>query len=267
MGISKKVGLVLGSGGYRGFAHIGVIKVLEKHGIKISYLSGSSAGAWAAAHYALYQDVKQLAQDLVVNPTVSIPVFFDFSRRGGFINGQKFISRINQTLHKHNFSDTKIPVKLAATDLITGQPYIFEAGELAKAVCASSSVPLVFKPVSYKGHLLVDGALSNPVPVNVVREMGAQLVIAVNLYNRNEFVKKKFTMAKVVLRSTRIVMYNLAQNDIKGADVVINIDASPFNFDSGLKKYFAKTVAEELIKIGERATERMIPEIKKLLAK
>ena len=265
MATIKKVGLVLGSGGFRGFAHIGVIKTLEKHNIKINYLVGSSAGAWAAAHYALYQDSQRLEKDLVVSPSVSLPVFFDISRRGGLIGGQKFINRIDQTLHCHNFSHTKLPLKIAATDLISGQPFIFDSGELAKAVRASTSVPLVFKPVAYRGHLLVDGALSNPAPVDLARGMGADIVIAVNLYHRNEFVKKKFTMPNVVLRSTRIVMYNLARNDEKGADVVINIDASTFNFDSGLKKYFAKEIAEKLIKIGERATEKAIPEIKKLL--
>jgi len=265
MSNQKTVGLVLGSGGFRGFAHIGVIRVLEKHGIPINYLSGSSAGAWAAAHYALYQDSKKLAQDLVVNPTISLPVFFDISRSGGIIGGQKFFQRIEQTLHHHVFADTKIPVKIATTDLITGQPFVFNSGELAKAVLASAAVPLVFKPVAHQGHLLVDGALSNPVPVNLVREMGANIVIAVNLYHRNEFIKKKFTMPKVVMRSTRIVMYNLAQNDIKNADVIIDIDASPFNFDSGFKKYFAKEIAEKLIKIGEKAAEKIIPEIKRLL--
>ena len=265
MSSRKKVGLALGSGGFRGFAHIGVIKTLKKHGIPIDYLTGSSAGAWVAAHYAIFRDEKKLEQDLVVNPKANVSVFFDLSRHGGLINGQKFARRIDQTLENRNFSDAKIPVKIATTDLISGQPFFFDSGELSRAVRASSSVPLVFKPLVYRGHLLVDGALSNPVPTSLVREMGADIVIAVNLYHRNEFVKKKFTMPKVVLRSARIVLYNLAQNDVKSADLVIDIDASEFNFDSGLKKYFSPAIAAELVKIGEKAAERMIPTIKEKL--
>jgi len=262
----KKIGLALGSGGFRGFAHIGVIKALKKHGIPVDYISGSSAGAWVAAHYALFLDAEKLENDLVVNPKVSMPVFLDFSYRGGLVNGQKFTNRIKQTLKNKDFSDTKIPIQIAATDLVSGQSAVFSDGDLARAVRASSSVPLVFKPVAYRGQLLVDGGLSNPVPVGLVREMGADIIIAVNLYHRNEFIKKKFTMAKVVLRSTRIVLHNLARHDIEDADFVISVDTSSFNFDSGLKKYFSTAIAAQLIKIGEKAAEKAIPEIKKRLA-
>jgi len=262
----KTVGLALGSGSFRGFAHIGVLKSLLKHNIPIDYLTGSSIGAWVAAYYAVFQDTKKLEADLSAQPADNLPMLFDFSLTGGFIGGGKVSDVLEKGLKHHNFSDAKTPLKIVATDLVGGQPYIFENGDIARAVRASISVPLVFKPLPYKGHLFVDGGLSNPIPCDLVRSMGADVVIGVNLYHKNEFINKKFTMPTVVLRSTRIVLHNLAKSDIKKADVIIEPDTSVVVKRQGFQKYFTKEVTDNLIKIGEKATDRMIPKIKKLLA-
>lgn len=262
----KTVGLALGSGAFRGFAHIGVLKSLIKHGIPIDYLSGASIGAWIAAYYAVSEDVKKVEAALASKPTDNLPMFFDFSFFGGFIDGGKINVALEKGLKHHVFSKLKIPLKIVATDLVSGQPYVFETGDIARAVHASISVPLVFRPVSHKGKLFVDGGLSNPIPCNLVRDMGADVVIGVNLYHKNEFVNRKFTMSQVVLRSTRIVLHNLALADIKGADVIIGPDTSSFLKEQGFQKYFTSEVAAELIKIGEQATNKMIPKIRKLLA-
>jgi len=261
----KTIGLALGSGVYRGFAHIGVLKVLEKHNIPVDYLSGSSIGAWVAAYYALTKDIKRFEHETLSRPLDSLPMFFELSLTGGFINGSKLTTYLEKSLYHRNFSAAKIPLRIVATDLTSGQPFIFKTGNLALATRASMSVPLIFKPVPHQGKLLVDGGLSSPVPCDLVRKMGADIVIGVNLYHKNEFVERKFTMPNIMLRSTRIAMYNLAQIDVRAADIIISPDTSPIIKVQGLGKYFTKEVADRLIKIGEQAAEKAIPAIKKLL--
>lgn len=265
MSTRKTIGLALGSGVYRGFAHIGVINVLEKNGIPIDYLSGASIGALVAAYYAA-GGMERLTSALLDKPWDNLPLFSDFSLTGGFIGGRKLWYYLEDKLPQNRFSALKTPLQIVATDLISGQPFIFKSGNLAEAVRASISVPLVFKPVPYKDKLLVDGGLSNPVPVNLVRNMGADIVIGVNLYNKNEFVNRKFTMPNIALRTMRIALHNLSKIDGRGADVVIEPDTSSVIINGGLSKYFTKEVAAKLIAIGEAAAEKALPEIKRLLA-
>jgi len=261
----KTVGLALGSGAYRGFAHIGVLKSLIKNNITIDYLSGCSIGAWVAAYYALFEDLQKIKKDLINNQKEAISLFFDFDWSGGLIGGKKLIAYLEKNLQNCNFSDLKIPLKIVATDMSNGQPFIFDQGKVAQAVRASTSVPLIFKPFSYQGKLLIDGGLCNPVPGNLVREMGADIVIGVNLYNKNEFLVEKVNMPNVLNRIKKIILYNLSQASIPSCDVVIEPDISRFIKKSSLTKYFTKEVAEEIILIGERATDRVIPLIKSKL--
>lgn len=262
----KTIGLALSSGAFRGFAHIGVIKTLEKYKIPIDFISGSSIGAWVAAYYAVFKNIGHLESDLINNPISTLAALFDPSVVGGFINGRKLSDYLGESLGHSNFSALKIPLRIVATDLISGRPFIFKAGDVARAVKASISVPLVFKPEPHKDKLLIDGALSNPVPISAAREMGADFIIAVNLYNQNEFVNRRFTMSKIALRSMRIVIHNLAKVDVKGAAIVIEPDCSSFVKEHGLGRYFTASVIRALIKIGEKAAEKAIPRIKKLLA-
>ena len=265
----KKIGLALGSGAWRGFAHIGVLKSLLKHGIKIDFLSGSSMGALIAAYYAIFQDIDKLEKDFTVNSREKMPLFFDFSLTGGFIGGNKFTKYLDKIFLKYQFKDSLIPLQIIATDLLSGKPFIFSEGDIAQAVRASISVPLVFKPVKHKDKLLIDGGLSSPVPGDLLKKMGADLVIGVNVYHENEFIKRKFTMPKVVMRSTRIVLHNLANNAIKSKDIdiVIAPDLSPFIKTSSLSKFFTEEYILNIIKAGEEATDVKILEIKKLLNK
>lgn len=261
----KTIGLALGSGAYRGFAHIGVIKSLEKHNIPIDYLSGSSIGAWVAAYYAIFKDISVLEKDLIDNTKENLSLLFDFSWSGGFIGGQKFTTYLEKKLKHHNFLDLKIPLQIIATDLISGEPYVFKSGDVASAVRASTSVPVIFKPVQHEEKLLVDGGLSNPVPGGLVRNMGADIVIGVSLYNANEFKSQKITAPNIIVRSAMVGLYNLARADLKNVDIIIEPDTSPLARASGLSKYFTKEVADQLIVIGEKATDLVIPEIRKML--
>lgn len=261
----KTIGLALGAGGFRGFAHIGVIRSLEKHGIPIDYLSGASIGAWVAASYAIFKDSEKLETDLTDKPRENWPILLDFSRSGGLINGKKFTAFLEKSLDKHDFSNLQIPLKIVATDLITGNPHVFENGDVAQAVRASTSVPLVFKPMSFGDELLVDGGLCDPVPGDLVRGMGADIVIGANLYSKKEFIGKKLSVPDIAMRTMRIFLFNLTAESLKNSDVIINMDLSRYAKENKLSKYFTKEIADEIIKIGEKTTDKLIPRIKAML--
>jgi predicted acylesterase/phospholipase RssA len=123
----------------------------------------------------------------------------------------------------------------------------------------------MFKPVEQKEHLLVDGGLSSPVPIDNLQEFKPNITIGVNLYHKNEFVKRNFNVKNVALRSTRITLFNLSKSDIKNADIVIAPDTSEIISDPGLAKYNQKSV-EKLIKIGEEEAEKKIKDIEKLFS-
>lgn len=263
----KKFGLALGSGGFRGFAHIGVIRSLEKHGIKIDALSGSSSGAWVAASYALVKDITKLESDLTDKTRENWQMLFDVNWKSGFIVGQKFSKFLQSTFEKKHFVDTKIPLYIIASDLNTGKPYVFQEGDLTTAVRASTSVPLVFKPVELDDKVLADGGLCDPVPGKILKDKKIEIVVGVNLYNKNEFVNQTLSMTNIAIRSMRILLYNLAAESIKNCDLVINLDLSKYSSVNGLAKLFTKKISNEIINLGETETDKMIPQIKALLNK
>jgi len=259
----KKVGLALGSGGFRGPAHVGVIKALIKNGIPIDYIAGSSIGAWVGAHYALYQDVEKLENDFLKKQREKIAMFSDISRKGGLIRGEVIERFLRKLFNSAEFKNTEIPIKIVATDLVSGEAFIFQKGDLAQAVRASISIPMTFKPLAIKDKVLVDGGLSNPVPGNVVRDMGADIIIGVNLYNRYEYDKKS-SMFNVIMRGVEIILCNLSKST-HHCDILIEPDTSEFYKTSKLKKYFNDSYVEQILHQGEIATEALIPKIKDLL--
>jgi NTE family protein len=266
MSTRKTIGLALGSGAYRGFTHIGVIRSLEKHHIPIDYLSGSSIGAWVAAYYALFKNIGAIEKDLIDNQQENLSVLLDFGGTKGLIGGEKFLAYLNRKLHKADFSEAQIPLSIVATDLTAGRPYVFTEGSLAQAVRASCGVPLVFKPLEHQGKFLSDGGLSNPVPVDAVKSLGADLVIGVNLYNQHELQEPKYAQANILVRGTATLLYNLAQADMRQADIIIEPDASAFLKTNSIAKYFDRITADQLIRLGEEATDRALPDITKLLS-
>ena len=261
----KTIGLALGSGAYRGFAHIGIIRTLEKHGLPISYLSGASIGAWVAAYYSLFQDTVELEKDLVENNRENMSLLFDLNWRGGLIGGDKFLKYLDRNLQQKSFAEAKIPLRLVATDLLSARPYVFSRGRLAAAVRASTAVPVIFKPFEHDGRLLADGGMSNPIPCDLVRAMGADIVIGANLYHDNEFKTPKLNLSQLVVRSSLVMLHNLATSSLQEADVIISPDLSHIGPQNSLAKYFTPKTAKEMIAIGARAAERAVPHIKSLM--
>jgi len=261
----KTVGLALGSGGFRGYAHIGVIKAFEKHGVPIYFFSGASSGALVAAPYAIHQDIAKLEEQLMEKTRENWMMVVDPSRSGGLIAGAKFSNFLRTIIGHHSFAEANIPLRIIATDLLNGQAKIFSQGDIARAVRASTSVPLVFKPAAHEGQLLADGGLSDPVPVALLADMGADIKIAVNLYSKKEFSSKRLSLAQIAVRAMRIFLYNLAAEKVKAADVIIEVDVSRYQKDGLFSKYFSRSMTEGIMALGEKAAEKAIPQIKRLL--
>ncbi len=261
-----KIGLALGSGGFRGLAHIGVLKVLEENDIKISYLSGTSIGGLIAAHYAAFADAKELEKEISSWPIDNLYKFIDLSWSGGVVAGNKFNTFLNKKFAKLKFSNTKIPLKIMTTNLIDGQASVIASGKLSDAIRATVSIPLLFRPYKHEKALLVDGGLSSPIPIHLIKDMGADIAIGVNLYHENEFATHKFTMTKIALRSTRIVLHNLAMHDIAQADIAISPDTSSIITTNSLRQYSLAEL-KKIIKIGEDSARKEMPKIKAFLSK
>ena len=182
MGKRPKIGLALGSGSARGLSHIGVIKVLEKNKVPIDYISGTSIGALIGGHYATFLDIKELEKmalkitkrDLVKLLDVSLP-------KNSLIKGKKIRNLIQEKMGNQTFSHTKIPLTIIATDLESGKEVIMNRGKLVDAMQASISIPGIFSPVELNGKLLIDGGVTNSTPVDVVKKMGADIIIGVDL--------------------------------------------------------------------------------------
>ncbi|MCD4741659.1 MAG: patatin-like phospholipase family protein [Desulfobacteraceae bacterium] len=178
---SKKVGLALGSGSARGWAHIGVIRALAEAGVRVDYIAGTSIGALVGAVYAsggidtLEEVVLQLDWKKIAY--LSDVVF----PKSGLIDGKKIAGFIQNHLKEINIEDLPLPFCAVSTDMTTGNEIAIKEGNIIEAVRASISVPGIFTPVKKNGVFLVDGGLTNPVPVSVVRQMGADFVIAVDL--------------------------------------------------------------------------------------
>jgi len=261
-----KIGLALGSGSTRGYAHIGVIKVLEKNKIPIDFIAGCSVGAMIGSVYAFYKDSQKLEKIILSPSWRQVISFIDPSLKGGLIDGNKIRKFINDSIKKSTFNKLKIPFKVVATDFQTAEPVEISKGNVASAVQASISVPLFFKPVLLQDRMLWDGGLSESVPVETVRKMGADIVIAVNLDNKSRF-NNESDMGNnpylVALKTIKYFQYHLAKNCVKSADIVIN----PLIKDSSLLGWrkVLKGEGETGISEGQKATKLVLPTIKKII--
>lgn len=262
----KKLGLALGSGAVRGLAHIGVIKSLIKNNIPIDYIAGTSIGACVGAHYALYKDINSLQKIATEKKKEKLFTLLDPARLGGLVSGVKMEKLFDSWWNGAEFNDLKIPFQAVATELITGQKIVLNTGSLSQAARASSSIPGFFAPVNYKGKMLIDGAMSCPIPTEIVKKMGADVVIAVNLYEvdgREKSKTAKWSLDKVAIQSAQIVLNSLAKENAKQADFYISPEVDIY---SNPEKYFIGKHDLEVIEAGETATDNIIKELKKALA-
>lgn len=215
---APKIALVLGGGAARGFAHVGVIKVLEANGIVPGMVVGTSAGSVVGALYAggysgydLQKIALQLEQDGVGD--YAMP-------DRGFIKGELLQDFINRALRNRPIEKLPKTFCAVATDLRSGELMAFQRGNTGMAVRASSSVPGVFQPVKVGGRDYVDGGLVSPVPVSVARKMGADIVIAVDIAAKPAHASVNSTV-DVLLQTFAVMMQSLSRYELEQADVVI----------------------------------------------
>lgn len=177
-----KIGLALGSGAARGWAHIGIIQALEEMGIHVDVVAGCSIGAYVGAAYASdkLEPLGEWASSLTEWQVLRL-MGVGILKRGGLASGQKVFEALEDKFCKTSFEDLSKPLGIVATDLYSGKEVAFLTGPVGQAVRASCAIPALFPPVAYEGRWLVDGAVVNPVPVNLCRQLGADFVFAVNL--------------------------------------------------------------------------------------
>ncbi|OQA92832.1 MAG: NTE family protein RssA [Elusimicrobia bacterium ADurb.Bin231] len=195
--IDKKIGLALGGGAARGLAHIGVLKVLERYKIPINYIAGTSMGSIIGGCYAAGISADILEEHSVkLLKKSALQLFYPALSNSGFINGDNIKRYLSTITEDKEISKLNIYFKAVTTDFFTGKEYVIEKGSLFDALRASSAIPVVFTPYAQGERVLVDGGLSNPLPTSTVRNMGAEIVIAVNVvpspeYKRIENKKKQ----------------------------------------------------------------------------
>jgi NTE family protein len=236
----KNLGLALGGGAVLGAAHVGVFKALSELDIKIDYITGTSIGAFAGALYAFgksYEEIEDIALKLkwIDISDLSISKF-------GLLSNGKLGRLIIKHLGDKNIEDAKIPLAIIATDATNGEKIIFDKGPLADAVMASTSIPGIFKPVEIKDKIYVDGGIVENVPIDTVKKLGAEYVIAVDLNSKNKYNKPE-NILDVLVNSFHFLIQERVKSQTQLANLMIEPDLSQFNRTS------TKHV-DKLIKIG-----------------
>ncbi|AIE59539.1 patatin-like phospholipase family protein [Bacillus methanolicus] len=250
-----KIGLALGSGGARGFAHLGVIKVLKAEGIPIDFLAGSSMGAMVGCLYAAGLDIDRLYK---LAGAFKRKYYLDFTvPKMGLIAGKRVKELVRIFTHGKNIEQLEIPVGVVATDLMTGEKVVFRQGPIADAVRASISIPGIFVPEKLNGRLLVDGGVVDRIPVSVVKEMGADLIIAVDV-SRVKTNSEITSIFDVIMQSVDIMQNELVMSREIASDVMIRPRVEMYSSQ-------AFTNIDEIILIGEEEARKQIGKIKSII--
>jgi len=213
-----RIGLALGGGAARGFAHIGVIQVLEEQGIRPDLIVGTSAGSLVAAMWASGKSGVELGS-LALSMDESTLTDWAYPGRG-LLRGEAVARYVREHTEGRQIETMKTPLGIVATDLLSGEGILFQRGDPGLAVRASSAVPAVFQPVRIAGREYVDGGLVAPIPVQYARQMGAQLVIAVDISAATEEQPTSDAM-KMLLQTFAIMGRNLGAYQLRDADVVM----------------------------------------------
>lgn len=267
----RKIGLALSGGAARGLAHVGVLAVLQQEGIPIDMIAGTSAGAVMGSIYAWNQDTEIMKKQALDTEWKKMGIMVDPSfPRNGFIKGRKIKKLISSFIPENiRFRDLHIPLACVATDIDTGEEIVIDKGLVLDALRATISIPGIFTVVKREGRYLVDGGLTTPVPVSVVKSMGADFVIAVNVnpdvtgrmgktYRHRVEANKEPNIFQVMMQSIYITTHSLALNNMADADIVIEPDLAYIGASEFQK-------APELLELGEQAAREAVPEIKRKL--
>ncbi|ADY96633.1 esterase [Neisseria meningitidis] len=251
------VGLALGGGASKGFAHVGIIKVLKENGIPVKVVTGTSAGSIVGSLFASGMSPDRLELEAeILGKTDLVDLTLSTS---GFIKGEKLQNYINRKVGGRQIQQFPIKFAAVATDFETGKAVAFNQGNAGQAVRASAAIPNVFQPVIIGRHTYVDGGLSQPVPVSAARRQGANFVIAVDISARpGKNISQGFF--SYLDQTLNVMSVSALQNELGQADVVIK----PQVLDLGAVGGFDQK--KRAIRLGEEAARAALPEIKRKLA-
>lgn len=251
----RKISLVLGGGVARGFAHIGVLKVLKREGIPIDMVVGTSIGALIGAAFCADIDLAFLEKK---TQEVSLKNLFDFGiPRLGLIEGRKLEKLIREIIGERHFQDLRLPLSVVTTDINNGVEVVYRKGLLWPVIKASCSIPGIFNPVRLDKKLLVDGGVIHNVPTEIARDLGADKVIAVDV---GYFIQKGTinNLFGILIQAWQVRGRELGRYQNLSAEILIKLTLpgiSPVDFHKAL----------ECIQYGEEATEKKLLQIKKVL--
>lgn len=250
-----KFGLALGGGGAKGFAHLGVLKVLDELGFKPDVISGTSAGALVGALYSNGHSPLEI---------FSLKNDFDFMKVMRFdfqLDGLSSLNGFRTALKRHldglTFKDLKIKFLAVATNLRTGKETVFSEGNVIDAVCASCSAPGVFNPTRIGNELFIDGSITSPVPVNALKDFGAEKILSVGLEHLKPELGR-LGLLNLMNRASQIMDDSLMRLQEINSALALRIPT--YNYLT-----ISTNKAKELFDLGEKVARKAIPEIKKLL--
>ena len=254
--MKRKLGLALGGGGARGLAHIGVLKVLEEEGLAADFVAGTSVGSLIGALYCCgytWQQLHELARSTDWSDLVTFTV-----PRLGLVNARKLERLVGRLTGGRNLEDLPIPFRAVAVDITAGEEVVLAAGPVARAVRASASIPGIFEPTRWEGRLLVDGGLLDNVPSAVVRDMGADVVLAVNLSGERAKSRPPENILDVLLYSLEVLIHGQGQRGTAAADVAVVPDLAGFSYRNLGR-------LEEMVERGEAAMRAALPALRRKL--
>jgi NTE family protein len=248
------IGVALGGGFARGMAHIGVLKVLQEEGIPIRIVAGTSVGGLIGAAYCSGVSIEELEK---LARSVRFTTFARWTvSRYGFASNDRMVAFLTRTLKVRTFEELHIPLGVTATDFNSGEAVVFHSGDIIEPVRASCAYPGMFLPVNIRGRWLVDGMLSHPVPTRPLREMGADRVLAVHLRGQWSKGGAPRHLFDVIGQSFAIAQDMMSHVWRSAADVVVEPDVAGFAYDDFKR-------AGELVRCGELAMRKVLPEVRK----
>ncbi|MFZ3122111.1 MAG: patatin-like phospholipase family protein [Thermodesulfovibrionales bacterium] len=252
-----KIAVVLGAGASKGFAHIGVLKVLESNKIPVHMIIGTSAGSFVGSLYAYgYNafELQKLSFSIEKGDVADLTI-----PDNGFIKGEKLEAYINRILKNTPLEKLKIPFYAVATDIQSGKEVVFGSGNTGTAVRASCSIPGIFRPVNILGKLYVDGGVVSPVAVDAAKRLGADIVIAVDIAGDIDSSQPEGTI-ETILQSINIMYSKLAAIQLSKADVVIKPKVGYIGNADFSKRH-------EAVLEGEKAAIEALPKIQGIVNK
>jgi len=262
----KKIGLALGAGAARGLAHIGVLEVLEREKIPVHFIAGTSIGALIGGFYASGLGIKELKEFAYNTDWKKVAVLFSPSpSRSGLINGKRIEKLLRSFLGDRKIEELPLPFSCVAVDILSGEEVIINKGDLVDGIMASISIQGIFSPFVLDGKVLCDGGIVNPVPVDVVKKMGADFIIASVINSSKKVEEEKNSKSKekikipsiftIILQSIDIMQKKILNNSLSEADLIISSETSGIKL---LEFYRAK----EAVEAGRKAAKEALKKIK-----